>query len=135
MPAIKVQWSLTLSVDGTPQPPVSSPTQFAVDAYDVVKLTVPAKAAADGTASADVQPSTTAGKVVALVITADKYDAGVSYAVGTGGTATVLALDGPHVFFGRGMIDAIASPFPTALTFTNKTAAPVNVRLLVGRLT
>ena len=58
----------------------------------------------------DVQPSANADRVLALIVTADKYDPKLSYSLTAGGTTKKVVLDGPQLFLGGGMVSARVGP-------------------------
>lgn len=143
MADIKLNWAFNLTIDGKLNIPVAPP-EVAVTAYDVIRVDVPAATdpppgSAPGTplvpatASVDVQPSTAADRVLAFLVTADKYDAKLSFAVPAGTGTKAVALDGPQLFLGAGMVSALANPFPQKVTFTNTKKEPFAVTLFVGR--
>lgn len=134
MPDIKINWAFTMTVDGVARPALSGPADFVVTAYDVVQVTVPPiSGTTAGTKAAEIQPSTASDKVLAVVISADKYDPKLSYSVGTGTATTKIVVDGPQLFLGSGMIAALANPFPTSLTFSNETTTAIEVKIFVAR--
>jgi hypothetical protein len=97
------------------------------DAYDKVSVQL---AAGDSDVDVELQPSSTAGDVRLLVITAGSYEAGVTFSADAGGTT--LGLDGPVVLIGAGPVSLLADP-PKTLRFANPAADPVDVEILVGR--
>jgi len=110
---------------------VSASHAVTVDAYDVIKVAVPVPANAGETTTVQVQPGTEAGQVAFLMISADVYDAGLSYTAGVQGGAH--ALDAPHVLVGAGSVGFLGTSPPTALVFTNATGKVVSVSIVVGR--
>jgi hypothetical protein len=99
--------------------------QIAVPAYDLVRVSIAAQAAA---AKVDVQPS---GSVSVLYIEASRYGTELSYTV-KGGGAENIQLDSPQLFLGQGMIGLLKKA-PKTLVFKNAFAEEVVVTILVGR--
>lgn len=84
----------------------------------------------------EVQPTQATGRVNILAITADRYDALVSYSTTSadGGTPTMIVLDQPQVLIGQGAIGLLdPNAHPTRLYFTNGLSEPVGIQILVGR--
>ena len=95
-----------------------------VEAYDSVDVTVPVAGA-----EVAVQPSG-AGKVTLFLLTADTYSSDLTYSVAGG--ASDVPLDGPQLLLGAGAVGLLGAA-PTTLTFTNNTAAEVDVHIRIGR--
>jgi hypothetical protein len=100
-----------------------------VAAYDVVVLTIPAST---NNVAVPIQPSSTPGDVVFLVVSSSQYDAGVNYTVDA--VAATHVLDAPHILVGSGAVSLLnsASP-PQKLTFNNTLTKDINVQVVVGR--
>ena len=108
---------------------VNASQVLAIDAYDVVEVTLP-----DGANDVEVQvqPASAAGLVKFLAITSSAYDVDLSYSVNAAG-GTARALDAPHVFAGTGAIELLDATPPTSLFFSNATGAEAVVRIVAGR--
>jgi hypothetical protein len=105
------------------------PVAIAVKAYDVASATIAA-----GASNVDVvvQPSSTKGDVVFVVVTSDQYDAGLTYKVD--GAADVHALDAPHLLLGAGAVGFMngGAP-PKTLTFSSSLKNDANIQVVAGR--
>ncbi|MDA4121767.1 MAG: hypothetical protein OK456_01150 [Thaumarchaeota archaeon] len=129
-----VMWNFNLSVLNGPSVSVSSPAGLAVDAYDSINVAI----ANDGNPhTIQIVPVTSTDTISFLMVSSSQYDQSgttpsqtFQYTVGS--SATEITLDGPQFM----MSGALVGLFPaavTTITFTNKTANPANVSILVGR--
>ena len=109
-------------------PALSLKLQIPYQSYDVTSAPIAANAA---NVVLDVQPSTTPGDVVFVVVYSDLYGAGLTYEVDGGGTA--YALDAPHLMMGGAVNYMNAVAPPQKLTFTSTLAKDANVTVVVGR--
>lgn len=125
---VNINWQFQTTIPGGPafilnQPPIQ------VDAYDVVTVTLPTGAS---NVAVPIQPSSTSGDVVFLVISSSQYDPGITYTVDT--LAAIHALDGPHALVGSGAVGFLNSTAPPQkLSFSNTFAKGVTVQVVVGR--
>jgi hypothetical protein len=122
-----IKWSVTF--DAVLGPRIAASGIEAISAYDKIGIQL-AGAATD--VDVDVQPSSTAGDVRLLVITASSYEAQVTVSADAGGTESIL--DGPFVLIGTGAVELLAAP-PQTLRFNNPDTDPVDIDILVGRQT
>ena len=123
-----INWQFQATIPGGPVVILSMPA-IAVDAYDVVAVTVPASAT---NVAVSLQPSSTPGNVVFLVVSSSQYDAGVDYKVDALPASHVL--DGPHMLVGSGAVSFLNSTAPPQkLTFNNTLTKDINVQVVVGR--
>jgi len=123
-----ITWQFQAAIPGGPAFTISQPP-IEVQAYDVASATITA-----GASSVDVavQPSSTSGDVVFVVVNSDQYGAGLTYKV-DGGSAS-HALDAPHVLLGSGAVGFMnAGAPPQTLTFSSTLAKDANVQVVVGR--
>jgi hypothetical protein len=120
-----INWSINF--DAVLGPRIAEAGTQTVGAYDKISFHLDS-AATD--VDVDVQPSTTAGDVQLLVITASSYEAAVTYSP-DGGT-TPFTLDGPVVLIGAGAVSLLAGA-PQTLRFANPDTDPVDIEILVGR--
>jgi hypothetical protein len=125
--AEQIDWAFSLKVAAGPS--LSGTGKSAVEIYDKTSETIPAGE------SADIEILPAASDELALVaITADQYGADpgpITYQQDDADT-TPITLDGPVTLIGAGA----AAMFPkelSTLTFTNGTAAPVVIQILIGR--
>lgn len=109
-------------------PALSLKLQIPYQSYDVTSATIAASAA---NIDMDVQPSTTPGDVIFVVVYSDQYGAGLTYKVDGGATAYVL--DGPHIMMGGAVAYMNAAAPPQKLTFTSTLTKDANVQVVVGR--
>src|SRR5260370_7401526 len=111
---VNINWQFQTMIAGGPAFIVNQPA-IQVDAYDVVTVTVPATT---NNVAVPIQPSSTVGDVVFLVITSSQYDPGITYTLD--GLSVVHPLDSPHPLVCTGAVAFlnIASP-PQNLTFNN----------------
>jgi hypothetical protein len=123
-----ITWQFQATIPGGPAFTINQPP-ITVQAYDVASAKI--AAGASGIA-VSVQPSSTAGDVVFVVVTSDLYGAGLTYKVD--GSPDTHALDGPHVMLGAGAVGFMngGAP-PQTLTFTSTLAKDANVQVVVGR--
>lgn len=123
-----ITWQFQASIPGGPAFNISQPN-IAVEAYDVASATIAA-----GASDIDVvvQPSSTAGDVVFVVVFSDTYGAGLTYKIDGGGTAH--ALDAPHLMLGAGAVGLMngGAP-PQKLTFSSTLANDAKVQVIAGR--
>ena len=122
-----INWQFQAAIAGGPSSTLSQ--KLAVDAYDVVNATVPTGGAAT---SVPIQPSSTAGDVLFVVVSSSQYDPKVSYTVDALGVAHEL--DAPHILTGAGAVGLLNSAAsPQTLVFTNNLANDITVQVIVGR--
>lgn len=123
-----ITWQFQAAIPGGPAFNISQPP-IVVQAYDVASATV---AAGASNVAVNVQPSSTAGDVVFVVINSDRYDVGLTYTVDS--STDKHALDAPHVLLGSGAVGFMnAGAPPQKLTFTSTLAKDANVQVVVGR--
>lgn len=123
-----INWQFQATIPGGPAFTINQPP-IAVQAYDVASATIAAGASG---VDVSVQPSSTSGDVVFVVVNSDLFDAGLTYVV-DGGTAS-HALDAPHVLLGAGAVGFMnAGAPPQKLTFSSTLAKDANVQVVVGR--
>jgi hypothetical protein len=123
-----ITWQFQAAIPGGPAFAIDQPP-IAVQAYDVASATI---AAGASNIDVNVQPSSTVGDVVFLMVSSDLYGAGLTYVV-DGGT-DVHALDGPHVMLGSGAVGFMnAAAPPQVLTFSSTLAKDAHVQVVVGR--
>jgi len=121
-------WQFQATIPGGPAFTINQPP-ITVQAYDVASATIAAGASG---VDVSIQPSSTSGDVVFVVVNSDLYDAGLTYVVDGG--ADSHALDAPHVLLGAGAVGFMnAGAPPQKLTFTSTLAKDANVQVLVGR--
>ena len=125
-----ITWQFQASIPGGPAFTITQPN-IAVAAYDVASATIGA-----GASNIDVvvQPSSTPGDVVFVVVSSDTYDPGLTYIIDGG--ATKHAVDGPHVMLGAGAVGFMngGAP-PQKLTFSSTLAKDANIQVVAGRKT
>ena len=123
-----IKWQFQASIPGGPALLITQP-DIAVGAYDVASATIAA-----GAVKVDVvvQPSSTAGDVVFLVVESDLYGAGLTYTID--GAATANALDAPHVMLGAGAVGFMngGAP-PQKLTFSSTLPHDATITVIAGR--
>jgi len=123
-----ITWQFQAAIPGGPAFTLNQPS-IAVQAYDVATATI--GAGATGVA-VNVQPSSTTGDVILVVVSSDRYDAGLTYTVD--GSTDVHALDAPHVLLGSGAVGFMnAGAPPQKLTFDSTLLTDANVQVVVGR--
>jgi len=124
----EITWQFQASIPGGPALSLAQPN-IVVGAYDVASATIKAV-----TSNIDVvvQPSSSAGDVVFMVVSSDIYDSGLTYKIDGG--ATTHALDAPHVMLGAGSVGFMngGTP-PQRLTFSSTLAKDVNIQVVAGR--
>jgi hypothetical protein len=123
-----ITWQFQAAIPGGPAFTINQPP-IAIQAYDVASATIAAGATA---VDVSVQPSSTSGDVVLVVVNSDLFDPGLTYVV-DGGTDK-HALDAPHVLLGSGAVGLMngGTP-PQKLTFASTLAKDANVLVVVGR--
>jgi hypothetical protein len=124
----EITWQFQASIPGGPAFSITQPN-IAVGAYDVASATIKA-----GTSNIDVvvQPSSSPGDVVFMVVSSDTYDAGLTYKIDAG--ATAHALDAPHVMLGAGAVGFMTGGAPPQkLTFSSTLAKDANIQVVAGR--
>jgi len=123
-----ITWQFQFSIPGGPALLITQPN-ITVGAYDVASTTI-----AVGASNIDVavQPSSTAGDVVFVVVSSDFYDPGLTYIIDGG--ADVHALDAPHVMLGAGAVGFMngGAP-PKTLTFSNTAGSAAKIQVVAGR--
>jgi hypothetical protein len=125
---VTINWQFQTTIPGGPAFIINQPA-IQVAGYDVVAVTLPASTS---NIAVPIQPSSGAGDVIFLVISASQYDAGLSYTVDALGTAHVL--DGPHTLVGSGAVGMLnSSAPPQKLTFNNTVAKDISVQIVAGR--
>jgi hypothetical protein len=123
-----ITWQFQAAIPGGPAFLISQPA-IAVQAYDVATATI---AAGASNVDLTVQPSSTAGDVVFVMVNSDQFGDGLTYVV-DGGTDT-HALDAPHVLLGSGAVGFMnAGAPPQTLTFSSTLTTDANVQVVVGR--
>jgi hypothetical protein len=125
---VNITWQFQVAVPGGPALTINQPN-IQLGAYDVVSVNVPA---ATSGFVVPVQPSTTAGDVILLVVSSSQYDPGISYTVDALGVSH--SLDGPHMLLGSGAVSLLngAAP-PQKLTFNNTLTSDITLQVLAGR--
>jgi hypothetical protein len=122
-----ITWQFQAAIPGGPAFNISQPP-ITVQAYDVASATIAAGASVD----INLQPSSTAGDLVFVVVSSDQYDAGLTYTV-DGGTDG-HAVDAPHLRHGSGAVGFMNAGAPQQkLTFSSTLAKDANVQVVVGR--
>lgn len=124
--AEKIRWTASVQVIGGPG--ISTSRTIEVEAYDSIKVEVETT---DVDKEVEVQPSATAGQVKLLVLTADRYSPDLTYKVNDT-TNPAVPLDEPQFLAGARAVGFL-DPAPVGLFFTNASAEPVSVQILVGR--
>jgi uncharacterized membrane protein len=109
-------------------PALNLKLQVPYQSYDVTSATIAASAS---NVALEIQPSTTVGDVVFVVVYSDQYGAGLTYKV-DGGT-TAIALDAPHIMMGGAVAYMNSAAPPQKLTFTSTLTKDANVQVVVGR--
>jgi len=122
----KITYSFSAQVANGPR--VQESGTLEVEAYDKTQVSV-ADAAAD--LEVNIQPDG-AGLAQFLAITATAYHKDLTYKVNSASSATEIALNGPQVLVGTGVVGLLDAA-PTKLFFSNGTGADVTVNILVGR--
>lgn len=120
---------IDVRVDGGPT--LGAAPSMQVTAYDKLSVTVPAvDSGTPGTATAALQPGTAAQVRLLLVVASRYHTTDLEYELG----GETIALDGPQLFTGSGMLSLFGSD-PDTMTITNNLDTPVTVSVLVGRTT
>lgn len=116
-----INWSTSVAVSGGPT--MSMVGSLPAPVYDVVEivLTTDEKSVTKAVMTADDQ-------LLALAITATRYDQKISYKLGS----LTIPLDGPQLFVGGGMTSVFTKPSSIEVSSTELTT-PVTIRILVGR--
>jgi hypothetical protein len=123
-----ITWQFQATIPGGPALAISHPP-IDVQAYDVATATI---APGASNIELNVQPSSTAGDVVFVVVNSDQYGGGLTYVV-DGGTDK-HALDAPHVLLGGGAVGFMnAGAPPQTLTFSSTLTKDAHVQVVVGR--
>lgn len=123
-----IQWTLSVAVAGGPRKTESQ--TLPVDVY--LKGQVQIAAASGATpGQANFAAPSGGGTVRFVLISASRYDATppLTYTV-DGGSA--ITLDGPHLLIGAGAV-ALLGTANLDFIFSNPTAQPVTVEVLIGR--
>jgi len=125
----KIKYSLTVQVVGGTSIPVTG--EIAADAYGKIQVAVVAGAS---DLEVNLQPGgTKLGQF--LLIKSSSYGTAanpLTYKVNDKTSTTVIALDAPHLFIGKGAV-AILDSSPTKLFFSSSLTTDVTIDILVGR--
>jgi hypothetical protein len=123
-----ITWQFQATIPGGPAFTINQPA-IEIQAYDVAS----AKIAAGATGvDVTVQPSSTSGDVVLVLVNSDQFGAGLTYVID--GATSTHALDAPHVLLGSGAVGFMnAGAPPQKLTFTSTLTKDANVQVVVGR--
>ena len=122
----KIVYTLNVQVAGGPKLPAPTIT-LEVDAYDKILVNIE-KNATDKTV--ELQPSSTAGQVQFLMITASDYKL-LSYKVNSG--TDIFQLDAPHLLIGKGAVKMLDEA-PAQLLFSNSSSTQdAAIEILVDR--
>jgi hypothetical protein len=122
--------NLALNVQVVGGPKVLISKSKSVQAYDKIEVAIEP----DGVVkSVEVQPGD-AADVSFLMIQSSIYSLDLKYVVSDQlvDSPTAIALDEPHLYFGKGAISALGKS-PKTLKFTNSTTTPAAIEILVGR--
>jgi hypothetical protein len=123
-----INWQFQAAILGGPSFTLSE-SKLVVDAYDVATATIPTGGAAT---HVPIQPTSTAGSVLFVVVSSSQYDPQVSYTVDA--LTVAHALDAPHILTGAGAVALLNSAAsPQTLVFTNNLAKDITVQVVVGR--
>ena len=122
-----ITWQFQASIPGGPALSITQPN-IAVGAYDVASAKIGASAS---NIDVVVQPSSSPGDVVFVVVSSDIYDAKLTYTIDGGAPH---ALDAPHVMLGAGAVGFMTGDGkpPQTLTFTSKLATDANIQVVAG---
>lgn len=124
--------NLALNVQVVGGPKVLISKSKSVEAYDKIEVAIEPDGAEK---SVEVQPGD-AADVSFLLIQSNVYSSDLKYVVNdeSGDSPTAIALDEPHLYFGKGAISALGKS-PKTLKFTNSIAptTPAAIEILVGR--
>src|ERR1700756_3059941 len=123
----EITWQFQASIPGGPSFSITQP-HITVGAYDVASATI-----SKGTSKeVVVQPSSSPGDVVFMVVSSDIYGAKLTYKIDAGTTDN--ALDAPHVMLGTGAIGFMTGGAPPQkLTFTNNLDTDASIQVVAGR--
>jgi hypothetical protein len=125
---VNINWQFQASIMGGPSFSLNQPA-IQVDAYDVVTDKIGASAS---NVAVPIQPSSGAGNVLFVAISASQYDAKLTYTVDA--LKDTRVLDGPHMLVGSGAVGFLNSKAPPqTLNFSNATTADINIQVVVGR--
>jgi hypothetical protein len=123
-----ITWQFQATIPGGPAFTINHPP-IEIQAFDVVDVTIAAGASG---VTVSVQPSSTAGDVVFVVVTSNTFGAGLTYTVDASTDTHVL--DAPHVLLGAGAVGFMnAGAPPEELTFASTLGVDANVKIVVGR--
>ena len=121
----KIKYSLSVQVVGGVSLPITG--EVTPEAYGKIQVAVTAGAS---DMEVNLQPGG-ANLAEFLLIKSTSYGSALTYKVNDA-AATAIALDGPHVFIGKGAVGILDSA-PTKLFFSNGLAQDVTVDILIGR--
>jgi hypothetical protein len=125
----KISYSVTVQVTGGPSIPISGVLEL--DAYEKIKVTVPAKnQGVDGVIEVAVSPGDLAHTKL-LLITVSSGDGSLLFKTSAAGAIDV-PITGPLTLIGETACGLLGAP-PDKLTFTNKASTEGTVTILVGR--
>lgn len=125
---VNITWQFQAAVPGGPSLTINQPN-IQLAGYDVVSVTVPASAS---NFAVPIQPSSTPGDVILVIVSASKYDPGISYTVDALGVAHVL--DAPHLLVGSGAVSLLNNTAPPQkLIFNNTLTSDITLEILAGR--
>jgi hypothetical protein len=123
-----VAWQFQVAVPDGPSFTINQPS-IQLAAYDVVSVSIPASTSAF---NVPVQPSSTAGDVILMIINSSTFDPGISYTVDAVGVKHIL--DGPHTLMGAGAVSLLNSAAPPQkLIFDNTLTQEITIDILAGR--
>jgi hypothetical protein len=125
--AEQIDWAFSLKVAAGPS--LSGTGKRSVEIYDKTTTSI----LAGESAEVDILPAAS-GELALVAITADQYGADpgpITYQQDDADT-TPITLDGPVTLIGTGAAAMFHKELST-LTFTNGTAAPVVIQILIGR--
>lgn len=123
--AIDITTNFVATVKGGPS--LGRSFALAVDAYDLVDVSIADGAAAE---AVELQPGG-AGQVQFLLVLADSYDPALSYKVNKAANPS-HDLDRELLLAGDGALGLLGDP-PKQLLFTNATGQAISVQVLIGR--
>ena len=130
-----IQWNAAVRVGGQTELSFSRVTSVeAVDSIEVDVLGTAAAGGADSDREVEIQPSSVAGQVTFLAISADNYgDAThfLSYKVNDN-TNPSFRLDQPVILVGSGAVSALDAA-PASLFVSSSLSQNATLRVLVGR--
>ena len=125
--------NLALNIQVVGGPTVLISKTKSVQAYDKIEVAIEATADLEPK-SVEVQPGS-ADDVSFLLIKSSVYSSDLKYVVNDeSGDSPAIALDEPHLYFGKGAISALGKS-PKTLKFTNSITptTPAAIEILVGR--